>query len=82
MAFKRRRLKIRERQEIQRRSTIKQIFQQAAIGFRAGVRDFRRNILHPIRNLKIAFGMLEDETLNELLKKTHHKDKEHAVHMP
>jgi hypothetical protein len=85
MALKRHSLKRREslkRQERHRGSTIKRIFQQAALGFYVGVKDFRRNILHPIRNLKVAFGMLEDDTINELLKKTQHKNKEHVVPAP
>ncbi len=46
-----------------------EMWQDLQIGFHAAVYDMRKNLLHPFRNLREAFGLARGESLSEIVER-------------
>lgn len=61
---------------------MKEFVENAKLGFRAALNDTAEHLFHPIHNLKVVFGVVQEDSLREVLRKMAEKDKKEQTAQP
>lgn len=61
---------------------MKEFVKDAKLGFRAALNDTAEHLFHPIHNLKVVFGLVQEDSLQDILRKMAEKEKKEQIALP